>query len=96
MTMSEPAFMDLDTAVLGDLLLRLPAVSAMLRHASLKMTLHYICPEGTGHEREVEFIEDILDGSTDEICEKWYGGNKHAAACAVHLTAHSIAEARGR
>ena len=84
----EPAFMELDTAKLGETLLRLPAISAMLRHEGLRITLEYVCADGG--PREMEFVADILTMSTDEICAKWYGSKEHATAIATALSSSAV------
>jgi len=88
----EPAFMELDFAAIGDMLVRLPAISAMLRHTNLGSTLDYISAEVGPHEREMEFVRDVLTMKTADVCEKWYGGREHAARLAGALVDYAMAE----
>jgi len=43
-----PRFEQLDTTLVGETLMRLPAITAMLRHTSLQSTLGYIAEEVGG------------------------------------------------
>lgn len=86
-----PRIETLDTTLVGEILMRLPAVSAMLRHTSLRSTLGYVC--GDPESPEQEFVRDVLTKDTGEMVEKWYGGQKHATAIASVLVASAIPRA---
>jgi hypothetical protein len=65
---------DLDPQRVGDVLLRLPVVSAQLGHATPRNSITYLAGSD---EPEVHFVTDILDGvPTDQIVDKWYGGSE--------------------
>ena len=98
MTTSEPVAVkpapvfDLDLELLGAMLVRLPAVSATVGHASLKATLGYGSPEGSGPE--AEFFRDTFQLSTAGLVEKWYGGQENASRFWTGLVSEAIAQHR--
>lgn len=79
--------LDLDDAAIGRILTWLPATSALLRHASIRMTWEYAAPEMSA---EAQFIDDLLTLSTEEICDKWYGGKLNASGFAAALNEMSV------
>lgn len=83
-----PGIENLDTTRVGEILMRLPATAAMLRHASLQSTLGYVCEDPEPPEQE--FVRDVLTMRVSEIVEKWYGGHDHATAIASALVASAI------
>src|SRR5258708_7214692 len=88
--------LELDSAAIGSVLTWLPAISAMLRHESLRATLDYGCPEAAAHPREAEFVSDLLTMSTEEIAGKWYGGLANASAFASAASALAASAHRTR
>lgn len=75
----EPKFTELDHAKVADQLYRLVLISRQFGHARLVGTADdYIHPQSP----EMEFVRDAFILSTDEIVEKWFGGD----AAAVRLT----------
>jgi hypothetical protein len=83
-----PPVADLDLRLVGDLLTRLPATAAMMRHASVQSTLGYIA--GDPEEPEQEFVRDILTLPLAEVLDKWYGGHLYAAALGSALVAAAM------
>jgi len=74
----EPApVFGLNLELLGAMLMRLPAASATMGHANPSATLGYGTAEGSGPE--AEFFRDVFKLSTDELVEKWYGGQGNAS-----------------
>lgn len=76
---------------LGAMLMRLPAESANLGHASLKATLWY---GATDDSPEVEFFRDVFQLPTSELVEKWYGGQANASRFVNGLVGREIAAHR--
>jgi hypothetical protein len=72
---------DLDMRRIGEMLARLPAVAATLRHKSVKGTLTYI--HTLPGDQEGEFVRDFLTLPLDALLDKWYGGRFHAAELAA-------------
>jgi hypothetical protein len=87
-TRSEAPAADLDTHLVGELLVRLPAVTAMMRHASVQSTLGYVMEDP--EEPEQAFVRDILTLSQAQMVEKWYGGHLYATALGTALTAAAL------
>lgn len=85
---AEAAVLDLDTTLIGELLTRLPAIAAQLRHGGLVSTLSYIA--AGDEEPEVAFIRDVLSRPLAEVIDEWYGGHLNAAALGAALTASAI------
>ena len=67
---------DLDNRRVGEMLMKLPAVAAYLRHESIEGTLEYIWADAADPERE--FVRDILTQPLGVLLDKWYGGRFHA------------------
>ena len=72
---------DLDNRRVGEMLMKLPAVAAYLRHESVQSTLGYVWPISDG--RESEFIRDLFTKPLGAVLDKWYGGRFHAAELAA-------------
>lgn len=72
---------DLDMSRVGEMLARLPAVSAYLRHRSIKGTLEYVHP--LPGDREAQFVRDFLTLPLEVLLDKWYGGRFRAAELAA-------------
>jgi hypothetical protein len=68
---------DLDTRRIGEMLARLPAIAASLRHKSVKGTLTYV--HAIPGDPESQFVRDFLTLPLDALLDKWYGGRFHAA-----------------
>jgi hypothetical protein len=79
---------NLNMELVGELLARLPAVAAQLRHTSVQSTLGYIGEDP--QEPEMAFVRDMLTRPLAEIVAKWYGGHRHAAALGAALTASAM------
>ena len=84
----------LDPAVLGNLLLKLPPASALLRHARLTSTLEYAGEGQEGQEAYIDFLYDILTEDTRSIVEKWYSDQVHATGIASATAAAEVASHR--
>lgn len=84
----------LDGDKLASALLRMVMVSAELGHKRPEYTArdycaHLVTPEG-------RFVRDILTLSTEEMCNRWYGGVFHAAAVGAELHAAPLRAAAER
>lgn len=75
----------LDPARIGDIMMRLPAIAAQLRHTSLKSALGYIHPVTEDGDPELEFVRDMLTEKLSVVHEQWYGGRFNAARVAAGL-----------
>jgi hypothetical protein len=74
-----PKFMELDRAMVGELIIRLPLMARQFGHEHVQGTLDdYYHPQTL----EAEFVHDVFTNSTEEIIDKWFGGD----ADAVRLT----------
>lgn len=87
-TYTEPPVVGLDMNLVGEILARLPAVAAMLRHESLKSTLGYVCADP--EEPEQAFVRDILTEPLSVVIDKWYGGHRNAAKLGSGLAAAAM------
>ena len=85
---TEPPVVNLDMNLVGELLARLPAVTAMMRHESIKSTLGYIVADP--EEPEQAFVRDMLTEPLGFILDKWYGGRWNAASLGSALTAAAM------
>lgn len=86
---SEPApVVDLDPRLVGEILMRLPAVAAMLRHASVQSTLGYT--EYDPEEPEAAFVRDVLTKRLEDVIDTWYGDHTYATALATAMVALSV------
>jgi hypothetical protein len=72
---------DLDMSRIGEMVARLPAIAASLRHQSVKGTLTYV--HAMPDDREGQFVRDFLTLPLDVLLDKWYGGRFHAAELAA-------------
>jgi hypothetical protein len=75
----------LDPARIGELMIRLPAIAASLRHASLKSALGYIHPVTEDGNPELEFVRAMLTEKLDVVHDEWYGGRFNASRMAADL-----------
>lgn len=93
MAPAEPApvsAFDLNPEVLGVMLIRL-AVRA--GHSRLSSTAGYAAPmEGSG--KELEFLQDVLKMSAQQLAEKWYGGTAGAMRFSARLTGQALSAVR--
>jgi len=83
---------DLDMRRVGEMLARLPAVAASLRHKSVKGTLEYVHP--LPGDQEAQFVLDFLTLPLGALLDKWYGGRFHAAELAAGVMDSVIQELR--
>jgi hypothetical protein len=72
---------DLDVSRIGEMIARLPAIAASLRHKSVKGTLTYV--HALPGDPEGEFVRDFLTLPLGALLDKWYGGRFHAAELAA-------------
>ena len=72
---------DLDMRRVGEILAKLPAVSAYLRHESVKGTLEYV--HAIPGDREAQFVRDFLTLPLGALLDKWYGGRAGATELAA-------------
>jgi hypothetical protein len=72
---------DLDMRRVGEMLAKLPAVAAYLRHESIKGTLEYAHP--LPGDQEAQFVRDFLTLPLGAMLDKWYGGRFHATELAA-------------
>ena len=79
--MTDAPVTELDTRRIGEVLAKLPAVAAALRHASLDMALYYVWQDPA--EPEIEFVRDMLTEPLEVVLDKWYGGRFHASELAA-------------
>ena len=90
--MSDAPVFELDLETIGEILIRLPAISRRAGHNGPRATLGYVAdttPEGN-------FVRDIFTLTAREMVEKWYGGETGAGrfiadrvqAAAAELAAH--------
>jgi hypothetical protein len=75
----------LDPRRVGEILIRLPAVAAALRHDSVQSTLGYSHPLSEDGDPELEFVRAILAEDLDEVHQEWYGGSLNASRMAADL-----------
>ena len=75
----------LDPARIGDLMMRLPAVAAQLRHTSLESALGYVHPVSEDGDPELDFVRDMLTEPLSVVHERWYGGRFGASRMAADL-----------
>jgi hypothetical protein len=63
---------DLDPAVVGNVLLALPAVASRSGHRTPRGTLYYLAVDENTRP-EVVFVRDVVSGmSTSELAKRWY------------------------
>jgi hypothetical protein len=60
----------LNPTLIGQILVGLVPISNTLGHSNSKTTISFINDKS---DPEIEFINDILSLSSDEIIQKWYG-----------------------
>ena len=72
---------DLDMRRVGEMLAKLPAVAASLRHKSVKGTLTYV--HAIPGDLEGQFVRDFLTLPLDALLDKWYGGRFNASELAA-------------
>lgn len=77
--------LDLDPARIGDIMMRLPAIAATLRHTSLESALGYIHPISEEGDPELDFVRDMLTEKLEVVQERWYGGAFGASRVAAAL-----------
>ena len=70
-----PRVLDLDPAVLGQTLIRLPAIAQRMGHKNLRPSLRQY---GAPLTPEAEYIYDLFRLNADQIREKWYGADSDA------------------
>ncbi|WP_338465118.1 hypothetical protein [Shouchella rhizosphaerae] len=76
---------ELDTERLYLILIKLPLVSNHANHSWIKSTLKdYVLPGE--NQLEAQFVKDIFTLKTEEIIEKWYGGDHSAYDLLSKLT----------
>lgn len=85
----------LNPARIGEIMLRLPAIAAQLRHTSLKSALGYIHPVTEGGDPELEFVRDMLTEKLSVVHEQWYGGRFGAARVAADLMDQALGQLAG-
>ena len=74
----------LDEKKLFNILLRTPLVSMHAHHKHIKSTLKdYVMP--SEDDLEAQYVKDLFTLETDEIIEKWYGGEEAAATLLFNL-----------
>jgi len=83
---------DLDVSRIGEMIARLPAVAASLRHKSVKGTLTYV--HALPGDQEGEFVRDFLTLPLDALLDKWYGGRLHAAELSAGVMDSVLQELR--
>jgi hypothetical protein len=83
---------ELDLRRIGEILTKLPAVAAYLRHESVTGTLDYVWRDASIPERE--FIRDILTEPLDVVLDRWYGGHLHATTLAAGVMDFVLQELR--
>jgi hypothetical protein len=89
--MTEYRAEDLDCERLASLLLTIPMTSNGLRHTSLKSSLDYM----HGDRPELAYIRDFLTLGTQEIIDKWFGGQDTASRTHDELVGQVILGMRG-
>jgi hypothetical protein len=72
---------DLDTSRIGEMIAKLPAIAAYLRHESVEGTLEYV--HALPGDQEAQFVRDFLTLPLDALLGKWYGGRFHASELAA-------------
>jgi hypothetical protein len=65
---------DLDGEKLGAIVFKFPLISKYLRHTSLESTLGYVGDVSL----EMEFLRDFLTLPTQDLIDRWYGGDEGA------------------
>ena len=83
---------DLDMSRVGEMVARLPAIAASLRHKSVKGTLTYV--HALPGDLEAQFVRDFLTLPLDALLDKWYGGRLHAAELAAGVMDSVLQELR--
>ena len=68
---------DLDVSRIGEMVTKLPAIAAYLRHESIEGTLEYV--HALPSDRECQFVLDFLTLPLGALLDKWYGGRFHAS-----------------
>jgi hypothetical protein len=69
----------LDPRRIGEIMMRLPAIAATLRHTSLKSALGYIHPVTGDGDPELEFVRAMLTEKLVVVHDEWYGGSFNAS-----------------
>jgi hypothetical protein len=82
----------LDTRRIGEMVAKLPAIAAYLRHESIEGTLEYV--HALPSDRECQFVRDFLTLPLDALLDKWYGGRFHAAELAAGVMDSVVQELR--
>lgn len=75
----------LDPARIGEIMIRLPAIAASLRHASLKSSLGYLHPVSGDGDPELEFVRAMLTERLGVVHDEWYGGSLNASRMSADL-----------
>jgi hypothetical protein len=82
----------LDMRRVGEMMARLPAIAASLRHKSVKGTLTYV--HALPGDLEGQFVRDFLTLPLDALLDKWYGGRLHAAELSAGVMDSVLQELR--
>lgn len=85
----------LDPARIGEIMMRLPAIAASLRHTSLKSALGYIHPVTEDGDPELEFVRAMLTEKLSIVHDEWYGGRFGAARVAADLMDQVLGQLAG-
>jgi len=83
---------DLDTRRIGEMVAKLPAIAAYLRHESIEGTLEYV--HALPGDPEGEFVRDFLTLPLGDMLDKWYGGRFHASELAAGVMDSVLQELR--
>jgi hypothetical protein len=75
----------LDPARIGEIMIRLPAIAAALRHTSLKSALGYIHPLTDAGDPELAFVRAMLTEKLEVVHDEWYGGRFNATRVSADL-----------
>ncbi len=84
MNSPNPPAASLDSARLGEALLKLVPTAILLGHTTVAETLRDYVHPGS-EDPEVAFLCDMFTCSTSELAERWFGGELAASAVAAHV-----------
>lgn len=80
--LAHAAIFDLDPTALGEMVIRLGALSAALGHASVKSSAKDYVRLGPQQSAELHFLRDLFVKKPEDYVERWYGSMTEAGVFA--------------
>jgi hypothetical protein len=86
LTIAHAPVFDLDPAKVGNVLLRLGAISCNLDHTTIRGTVTPYCQHPDELSPEARFVVDMLSGRpVSQLVDRWYGGERNAQRIGARL-----------